>query len=287
MPRFAVVIPHYNDLDRLMRCLEALMVQDLSETEVIVADNASSVDLSVVAAKFPEVRLVTQPEKGAAAARNKGVEDSQAEWVFFLDADCVPRPGWTLAAKRIAGADPHRITGGQIEVFDETPRPRSGAEAFETVFAFDQESYVRDKGFSVTANLVTSRATFEHVGPMIVGLSEDVEWCRRAVSKGHPLAYDPDLRVAHPTRQDWPALAKKWRRMTEEGFGLNGSGPTRRLIWAARAVLMPLSVLAHLPKVLRHPALSGREKGRAAVMLLRIRLQRMIWMLRQAGAARL
>lgn len=258
------------------------MVQDLSDTEVIVADNASPVDLSGVTAAFPDIRLVTQPEKGAAAARNKGVAETQAEWVFFLDADCVPRPGWVAAAKRIAGQDPQAITGGRIEVFDETPAPRSGAEAFETVFAFDQEGYIRDKGFSVTANLVTARATFEHAGPMIVGLSEDVEWCRRAVSKGHPLGYDAALLVAHPTRQDWPALAKKWRRMTEEGFGLNGTRPVQRLVWAGRALLMPLSVVAHLPKVLAHPALSGQEKWRGLGMLVRIRLQRMVWMLRQA-----
>lgn len=286
-PRFAVVIPHYNDLDRLIRCLEALMVQDLSDTEVIVADNASPVDMAPVAARFPGIRLVTQPEKGAAAARNKGVEDTQAEWVFFLDADCVPRPGWVEAAKRIAAGDTGTITGGRIEVFDETPAPRSGAEAFETVFAFDQESYVRDKGFSVTANLVTSRATFETTGPMIVGLSEDVEWCRRAVSKGHQLTYDAGLLVAHPTRQDWPALARKWRRMTEEGFGLNGSSPLARVKWMGRAGLMPLSVLAHLPKVLGHPALSGREKMAGVGMLARLRLARMIWMLRQGGLGRL
>lgn len=180
--RYAVVIPHYNDLDRLLRCLSALMDQDLAETEVIVADNTSSVDLTPVRTRFADVRLVTQSEKGAAASRNKGVAETEADWIFFLDADCVPEPGWLDAARRIAAGDPGTITGGRIEVFDETPGPRSGAEAFETVFAFDQESYIRDKGFSVTANLVTARATFEQVGPMVVGLSEDVDWCRRAVS---------------------------------------------------------------------------------------------------------
>ena len=287
LPRFAVVIPHYNDVDRLMRCLDALMAQELSEVEVIVADNASSQDLSGVTAKFPDIRLVTQPKKGAAAARNKGVEVTQADWIFFLDADCVPGPYWVAQAKLLASGDERQLTGGRIEVFDETPAPRSGAEAFETVFAFDQASYIRDKGFSATANLVTTRASFERTGPMIVGLSEDVEWCRRAVFKGHHLAYDADLCVSHPTRQDWAALTKKWRRLTEEGFGLQGPSLSARLIWAGRALLMPVSVLAHLPKVLTHPKLSGLEKWRGAGTLLRLRLQRMIWMLRQAVFSRL
>ncbi|MBF9036656.1 glycosyltransferase [Rhodobacterales bacterium HKCCE2091] len=283
VPRHAVVIPHYNDLDRLARCLDALMVQDLADTEVIVADNASTVDLGPLRAAHPRVRFVTQPEKGAAAARNKGVEETRAAWIFFLDADCVPAPDWLDNARRIARGDPGTLTGGRIDVFDETPAPRSGAEAFETVFAFDQEGYVRDKGFSVTANLVTSRATFEGTGPLVVGLSEDVEWCRRAVSKGYRLAYDGALAVSHPTRQDWPALEKKWRRMTEEGFGLEGQGAAGRLRWTLKALMMPASVVLHLPRVLGHPRLSPAERRRAAGTLARLRFRRMGWMLRQAA----
>jgi len=219
--------------------------------------------------------------RGAAAARNKGVEVTRAPWVFFLDADCVPSETWLARAKEIAGGDPGVVTGGRIPVFDETPPPRSGAEAFETVFAFDQARYIREDGFSVTANLVTSRATFLAAGPMIVGLSEDVDWCRRAVGAGAVLRYDADLGAAHPTPGDWPAPAKKWHRMTEEGFGLTGGALSGRLKWLLKALLMPASVVAHLPKILRHDALSAAEKGRAAGVLLRLRLTRMIWMIRQ------
>jgi hypothetical protein len=109
-------------------------------------------------AAYPRVRFVTQPERGAAAARNKGVEVTTAPWIFLVDADCVPSGGWLARARAIARGDPTVVSGGRIEVFDETPAPRSGAEAFETVFAFDQERYIREDGFSVTANLVAAPA---------------------------------------------------------------------------------------------------------------------------------
>jgi GT2 family glycosyltransferase len=281
-PAHAVIIPHYNDLVRLERCLAALVAQDLTGTEVVVADNATPADMGPLQAAFPQVRVVTQPERGAAAARNKGVAVTTAPWIFLLDADCVPGAGWLARAREIAAGDPNVVTGGRIEVFDETPAPRSGAEAFETVFAFDQARYIREAGFSVTANLVAARAVFEATGPMVVGLSEDVDWCRRAVAAGAALRYDPELAVAHPTRPDWPALRKKWRRMTDEGFGLAGGGAAGRAKWALKALLMPASVLAHLPRILRHPALTPREKARAAGTLLRLRLTRMVWMLAQA-----
>ncbi|MEX0351540.1 MAG: glycosyltransferase family 2 protein [Paracoccaceae bacterium] len=281
-PAYAVVIPHYNDMVRLKRCLTALVSQDLNATEVVVADNATPADLTRLKESFPQVRFVTQPIPGAAAARNKGVEGSSAPWIFFLDADCVPSETWLAQARAIAAGDPNTVTGGRITVFDETPPPRSGAEAFETVFAFDQARYVREAGFSVTANLVTHRAVFAAAGPMVVGVSEDVDWCHRAVGTGATLIYDAELIVAHPTRQDWPALVKKWRRMTEEGFGLSGEGLVGRAKWLGKALLMPASVLAHLPRIILHRDLSQKEKIRAAATLIRLRAIRMYWMVVQA-----
>ena len=282
-PDLAVIIPHFNDLTRLERCLAALVAQDQTGPEIVVADNASPVDMAPLRAAYGQVRFVTQPKRGAAAARNKGVEVTSAPWLAFLAADCVPSEGWLPRAREIARGDPNVVSGGRIEVFDETPAPRSGAEAFETVFAFDQARYIREDGFSVTANLVTARAVFEATGPMVVGLSEDVDWCRRAVAAGATLRYDPALVVSHPTRPDWPALQKKWRRTTEEGFGLARAKPGGRAKWLLKALLMPVSVVAHLPRVLRHGALSGVEKRRAVATLLRLRLQRMVWMLAQAA----
>jgi GT2 family glycosyltransferase len=279
---YAVIIPHFNDFARLERCLAALVTQDLTGTEIVVVDNESPVDMTPLEDAYPQVRFVTQPERGAAAARNKGVEVTSAPWLFLIDADCVPSENWLARAREIARGDPNVVSGGRIEVFDETPAPRSGAEAFETVFAFDQERYIREDGFSVTANLVASRKVFEATGPMVVGLSEDVDWCRRAVAAGAVLRYDPELVVSHPTRPDWPALQKKWRRTTEEGFGLARTAPGGRMTWAIKALLMPVSVIAHLPKVLRHRGLSCAEKRRAAGTLLRLRLRRMVWMLAQA-----
>lgn len=276
----AVIIPHYNDLARLARCLAALMPQVDAATEVVVVDNGSAEDLGPVLAAHPGLRLVTEPAKGAANARNRGVAETQAPLLFFLDCDCLPAPDWIAAA--FAAAARGDLVGGRVDVFDETPGPRSGAQAFEAVFAFDNRGYVERKGFSVTANLVTRRDVFAATGPFVHGVSEDLDWCRRATARGFRLAYDDALRVAHPTRSDWAALARKWRRTTEEGFGVNGRSPLRRLAWALKALAMPASVLAHAPRVLRHPALTGPERTRALATLARLRLARMVWMLRQA-----
>lgn len=279
-PTHAVIIPHYNDIDRLSRCLEALLPQAGPETEIIVVDNASPVSMDPIRERFDQVRVLTQPEKGAGPARNMGVAHSTAPWILFIDADCVPAPDWLAVGKRIARPD--QVIGGRVDVFHETPPPQSGAEAFETVFAFKMQAYLERDAFLGAGNLVLPRALFDDVGGFRPAVAEDKEWSQRAARGGYTLAYDDDFVVSHPSRQDWPALRHKWQRMTSEGFLLLGGGRGGRLKWALKALAMPLSVLAHGPRIVAHRGLSLREKGAALATLLRIRLARMGWMLRQA-----
>jgi GT2 family glycosyltransferase len=283
----AVIIPHYNDVVRLGRCLDALMARDLTGAEVVVVDNASTQSLDAIRAVHPGVRFVTEPAKGAAVARNRGVTEATAPIIAFLDCDCVPATDWLAVARRLGRDTSADIWGGRIDVFDETPPPRSGAEAFEAVFAFDWKGYIEKKGFAVTANLVTRRDVFEVTGPLINGVSEDLEWCRRAVSKGFSLQPAADLRVVHPSRSDWEALERKWRRLTRETYDLAGgntSGTMGRAKWALKALAMPASALVHLPRVLLSPNLNGAtERLRGTATLCRLRLRRMGWMLRQAA----
>lgn len=285
MPSHAIIIPHYNDIARLRRCLDALARDDRGDAEVVVIDNRSDNWPLDLADNYPFARFLVEPQRGAANARNRGVAETSAPVLCFLDCDCVPAPGWSAAA--LAAAERSDIVGGAIEVFDETPPPRSGAEAFETVFAFDFRRYIEKKGFSVTANLVTTRAVFEAVGQFVHGLSEDAEWCLRAREKGFRLTLDEGMRVSHPSRSDWSSLKRKWRRITDEMFALHMQqrpGPAGRIRWAARAIAMPLSAIVHAPKVLSSRKLTGmRERIVALITLFRLRLQRAVWMLCQVA----
>lgn len=276
-PLAAVIIPHYNDPVRLQRCMQALRPQISDQIEVVVVDNSSPETPEVTA----PIRLLVESQKGAAHARNLGVRSTTAPLLLFLDSDCVPSPDWVVTALRISQrAD---VVGGKVTVFDETDPPRSGAETFEAVFAFDNRRYVEDKGFSVTANLLTRRDVFEAVGDFCNGVSEDLDWCHRATEKGFSLIYDDDLKVQHPSRSTWPELKRKWQRLTAESAQLAAKQPYGRLFWALRALAMPFSAIAHLPKLLLSPNLGGLdERLRGAGTLIRLRCSRGLWMLGQA-----
>jgi GT2 family glycosyltransferase len=278
-PTHAIIIPHYNDVTRLLRCLEALRPQLDEATEVVVVDNASTVELTPVHEAFPEVRVIVETQKGAGPARNRGVLETTAPWILFIDSDCLPAPDWLSVGREIAKQD--HVIGGRVDVFHETPAPQSGAEAFETVFAFDMRSYLETRQFLGSGNLVISRDIFDKTGGFRPAVSEDVDWSQRAAATGFTLAYEDRFACGHPSRSDWAALRHKWRRLTSEAYQLRVHTLGDKIKWAVRALAMLPSILAHVPRVMGHEGLTVTEKLRAVGTLVRVRVMRLVWMFGQ------
>jgi glycosyltransferase involved in cell wall biosynthesis len=93
-PIWSVVVPTYNRLPILQKCLSALEQQRFEQPyEVIVVDDGSTDDtvhhLTSQSDRYPHVRLIQQDRGGAAAARNLGVEQALGEFIVFIDSDLV------------------------------------------------------------------------------------------------------------------------------------------------------------------------------------------------------
>ncbi|MGF1601884.1 MAG: glycosyltransferase family 2 protein [Thermosynechococcaceae cyanobacterium] len=90
---FSIVIPTYNRLPILQKCLKALVNQDLQAEhryEVVVVDDGST-DGTVewLLHQRPSVQLYEQAHQGAAAARNLGVKNAKGDTIIFIDSDLV------------------------------------------------------------------------------------------------------------------------------------------------------------------------------------------------------
>jgi GT2 family glycosyltransferase len=91
-PALSVIVPVRNDPENLDRCLAALDAARGPADEIIVVDDAST-DSTVEVARRHDVRLLRQEDRtGPAAARNRGAEAAEKEYLFFLDADVTVRP---------------------------------------------------------------------------------------------------------------------------------------------------------------------------------------------------
>ena len=78
----SVIIPVYNSAAELPRCIDSVLAQDYPEIEIILIDDGSTDDTANLMGSIADDRLryIQQKEnRGAAHARNTGVEKAQAE----------------------------------------------------------------------------------------------------------------------------------------------------------------------------------------------------------------
>jgi glycosyltransferase involved in cell wall biosynthesis len=104
----SVVIPTYNRLPILEKCLRALEQQQLeapiSAYEVVVVDDGSTDDtvnwLLRNGSEFPHVRLVQQDHGGPAEGRNRGVDHARGDVIVFIDSDLVVTESFLISHAR-------------------------------------------------------------------------------------------------------------------------------------------------------------------------------------------
>ena len=91
MTKVSIIIPVYNAEKYLGKCLESLLSQTLQEMEIICVDDGSSDGSPEILKRFQErdgrVRILTQENQYAGAARNNGMKEAQGEYLLFLNAD--------------------------------------------------------------------------------------------------------------------------------------------------------------------------------------------------------
>ena len=91
-PLVSVIIPCYRQAHYLAEAIESVLIQTYPHVEILVIDDGSPDNASEIAARYPGVRCVGQPNRGVSEARNLGIRRSNGSFLIFLDADDRLRP---------------------------------------------------------------------------------------------------------------------------------------------------------------------------------------------------
>ncbi len=116
---WSIIIPTYNRLPILQKCLQAMEAQNFTQPyEVVIVDDGSTDGtvefLQSHAADFPHVQLYQQNHEGAAIARNTGLDVAIGETIVFIDSDLVVTPVFLSShAKALQGND-RAFTYGRV-----------------------------------------------------------------------------------------------------------------------------------------------------------------------------
>lgn len=213
-----VVICTYNNAALLDRTLAALAKQRVPagvRWSVLVVDNNCTDDTPAVVEKYveegtiPGLRCVVERTQGLTPARLCGVKHTVAEWVAFVDDDCLLHEDWIARAVQFAQAHPYcGAFGGKVVLDWEVP-PQQFVTKYGWAYAQqDHGDEPKEVACLVGAGVVLNRQALVNVGwverqlladrigkRLISG--GDVEIALRIRGAGYPLFYHPGCALRH------------------------------------------------------------------------------------------
>ena len=221
----SVIIPVYNDLERLKICLSALENQTCARSlyEVIVVNNEPAEDIESHVPASEHVRVIAEGRRGSYAARNKGILDAKGDIIAFTDSDCIPLEDWIEKGVEALLSGPDiGLVAGKIRVVVRDPENPTAMELYEKIAAFPQKHYVERQKYGATANVFTFKKVIEKVGCFDGRLlsSGDFEWGNRVFAAGYRQVFAADACVLHPARRTFRQKLKKKTRIIRGRYEL-------------------------------------------------------------------
>lgn len=202
----SVIIPCYNAEDTLQVQLDALCAQEwLEPWEVILSDNGSTDGSKQIAQRYfnhlPNFKIIDSSKiKGPAYARNRGVEASRGEFLFFCDADDEVAPGWVAAMAK--GVESHDFVACRFESLklnDAAARRAGGSVQNNGIQEYTYPSFLPHAGaggLGIKRDIHMAVGGFDETMPML----EDTDYCWRVQLLGTKLVFAPDAVIHHRLR---------------------------------------------------------------------------------------
>lgn len=275
-PFVSIIIPAYNHKFFVHRAVESLLRQDypLEHFEIIVVDDGSTDGTGECVARLKKtsstsIKYFFQENKGPAAARNRGIQNSKGSIVVFLDADCVASENWlTEIVRGYHGATIAGI-GGRTKALPAA----SLVSRYCAHVSMNETPLIDETG---VVYVITGNASFQKRALIEVGGfderfdapgGEDPDICRRLKERGYAFCYNRKAVVYNRHKESLGALWKTYYnygrgyaymmlRSTSSWDLFSASGLKRFLNFikiCARMLPIVLESLKFIPRFFRIP----------------------------------
>jgi len=240
MTALSLIVCTYNNARHLETALASLAAQEVtgrSTFDVVVVDNNCTDDTATVVDAFAQanpalaVRRIHESRQGLTPARQCGVVNTTAEWIAFVDDDCVLAPDWVAQVLAFARQNPRcGAIGGRV-VLDYLSPPDPYLKDYGWLMGHqDFGEAARAVPYLVGAGLVLRRTALDQSGwtekPLLqdriaqrLVSGGDMEIGLRIAAKNWQLCYLPACRLYHRI----PERRTKSPYLRRLAFGLGAS----------------------------------------------------------------
>ena len=239
--KISIVIPVYNEEERLAACLQAVARQTVSPFEVIVLDNNSTDNTVAVALQFPFVTVLHEGRQGVVHARTTGFNAASGDIIGRIDADTVIDMDWVATLQTIfTDSDVVAVTGS-VYYYDVIKPALSGR--FDLFFRQRLARQLGNEVFLCGSNMALRRSAWRQVRAEVCaqpGLHEDFDLAVHLETHGGRVVFDKRLRVGISVRRFGISFKNCWQYMViaPRTYAVHG----RRSQWHMYSIIAIISL---------------------------------------------
>lgn|SRR5487761_461466 len=248
LPRITIITPTRNAVRHVTAAVESVVCQRYPNLEHVVVDNRSSDGTLECLARYPHLRVVSEPDHGAHDAMNKGVRLASGDIIGFLNADDVYTAGLLDQVGRIFAGDPSVdiVVARTVVFMDKVDGTRTIVVARD--HDRDEGLWLPEHTFGVPGfnGRFFRRRVFEHIGDFTDAyvIAADRHFLLRALLAGLKakhvggrvgLCYrsHPGSATFNPERRQTLAIGREHVRMAEEFLRTRRTSLHQRQIFKA------------------------------------------------------
>jgi len=208
IPLVSVIIPAYKIASYIVETLDSVFAQTVREFEVIVINDGSPDTEELEQALAPyldRILYVRQENRGAGAARNRGLREARGEFVAFLDGDDLWMPDYLEKQLAFVREGSYDLTYADALIFGNSSN--AGKTYMETSSSEGPVTFVsliRNECNVITSGVLARRVVLFDAGLFNESLrkAQDFELWTRLAKRGARLAYQRNVLLKYRCRED-------------------------------------------------------------------------------------
>ena len=196
----------------LAKCVRSIAEQTKPESspEIVVVDNGSNDDtrsrIREMQQEFPQLKYCYEPDPGLSHAKNRGIKEATAEWIFFVDDDATVCDGFVQRLRNtISRFDFDCIGGRYLPVFNSSP-PSWLPDDYGLMELLAEEVSEVEKGWLSGGVMGFRKDVVSVIGDFSrrlgmrgknIGYGEEILFQKKLRAGGFKIGFDPELIIHH------------------------------------------------------------------------------------------